>query len=229
MMEGSGARSVLVTSVADPGSGAFLTPGSGIRYRFFPGPGSQTHIFESLVKIEFLKLIQIFFRHFKNKIIFNFVKFVATKKCTTANFFSPLSFVAVFVSGIRDPGRIKIRILDKYPGSATLLVTNGSGCGSGRSKNIRIRIPNTGECTRLACWCGWVWVGGSRTTRGPPAGSHAAAHACGCRRKRGVRSRVFLLILPFEGTFTSFVKDNKSKKSHRTAGIKVFLTIFAYR
>ncbi len=41
-------------SVADPGSGAFLTPGSGIRNRFFldPGsrfsdPGSQTHILES--------------------------------------------------------------------------------------------------------------------------------------------------------------------------------------
>jgi hypothetical protein len=37
----------------DPGSGAFLTPGSGIRNRFFPDPGSlisdarsQTHIFE---------------------------------------------------------------------------------------------------------------------------------------------------------------------------------------
>jgi|LakMenE01Jun11ns_1017448.scaffolds.fasta_scaffold9268504_1 hypothetical protein len=31
----------------DPGSGAFLTPGSGsgILNRFFPDPGSQTHIF----------------------------------------------------------------------------------------------------------------------------------------------------------------------------------------
>jgi hypothetical protein len=25
----------------DPGSGAFLTPGSGIRNRFFPDPGSR--------------------------------------------------------------------------------------------------------------------------------------------------------------------------------------------
>jgi hypothetical protein len=33
----------LATSVADPdpGSGAFLTPGSGIRNRFFPDPGSR--------------------------------------------------------------------------------------------------------------------------------------------------------------------------------------------
>jgi hypothetical protein len=32
------------TSVADPdpGSGAFLTPGSGIRNRFFPDPGSES-------------------------------------------------------------------------------------------------------------------------------------------------------------------------------------------
>jgi hypothetical protein len=38
----------------------------------------------------------------------------------TSNFFSPLSFVAVFGSGIRDPGWVKIRIRDKHPGSATL-------------------------------------------------------------------------------------------------------------
>jgi hypothetical protein len=41
---------VIVTEVSivadpDPGSCAFLTPGSGIRNRFFPDPGSQTHIF----------------------------------------------------------------------------------------------------------------------------------------------------------------------------------------
>jgi hypothetical protein len=44
-----------------------------------------------------------FLQHLKNKIIFNFVKFVAPKKGLTTNFFSPLSFVAVFGSGIRDP------------------------------------------------------------------------------------------------------------------------------
>ncbi len=30
-----------LNSVADPGSGAFLTPGSGIRNRFFPDPGTR--------------------------------------------------------------------------------------------------------------------------------------------------------------------------------------------
>jgi hypothetical protein len=52
--------------------------------------------------------------------MFNFVKFVVTKKSMTTNFFSPLSFVAVFGSWIRSPGWVKIRIRDKHPGSATL-------------------------------------------------------------------------------------------------------------
>jgi hypothetical protein len=39
---------------------------------------------------------------FKNKIMFNFVIFVATIKGRTTNCFSLLSFVAVFGSGIRD-------------------------------------------------------------------------------------------------------------------------------
>jgi hypothetical protein len=46
-------------------------------------------------------------QNFKNKIIFNFVKFVATKNGMATNFFSPLSFVAVFGSGMgknQDPG-----------------------------------------------------------------------------------------------------------------------------
>jgi hypothetical protein len=62
-----------------------------------------------------------FLQQFKNKIILNSVKFVAPKIGMTTNFFSPLSFVpvAVFGSGIRDPGSeirdpgwVKIRIRD---------------------------------------------------------------------------------------------------------------------
>ena len=37
----------------------------------------------------------------------------------------------------------------------------------------------------------------------------------------------FSCILLFEGTFTSFFKDKKSKRSHKTVEIKVFLTILA--
>jgi hypothetical protein len=70
----------------DPGSGAFLTPGSGTRNRFFPDPGSQTHTFESssdnFLGIKFYNSLKIgpnfFLQHFKTKIMYNFVKFVAT-------------------------------------------------------------------------------------------------------------------------------------------------------
>jgi hypothetical protein len=52
------------------------------------------------------------------------VKFMATKKGMTTIFFSPLSFVAVFGSGVGDPGWVKIRIRDVYPGSRTLIFTH---------------------------------------------------------------------------------------------------------
>jgi hypothetical protein len=53
------------------------------------------------------------------------VIFVATKKGMTTNFFSPLSFVAVFGFGIRDLGseidkKSGSGIRGKHPGSATL-------------------------------------------------------------------------------------------------------------
>ena len=37
----------------------------------------------------------------------------------------------------------------------------------------------------------------------------------------------FICLLLFGGTFTSFFKDKKSKRSHKTVRIKVFLTIIA--
>ncbi len=84
--------SILNPKIADPdpGSGAFVTPGSGIWNRFFPNPGSRIskpyycELSDNFLGKKFynsLKIGTIFFlRHFKNKIIFNFVKFVATKK-----------------------------------------------------------------------------------------------------------------------------------------------------
>jgi hypothetical protein len=59
----------------------------------------------------------------KNKINFNFVLFLATKNGRTTNFFSsPLSFVAVFGSVIRDPGSGMDNNQD--PGPATLRIGN---------------------------------------------------------------------------------------------------------
>jgi hypothetical protein len=44
--------------------------------------------------------------------------------------------------------------------------------------------------------------------------------------KKLILKKFFCLLL-FEGTFTSFFKDKKSKRSYKTVGIKAFLTIFA--
>ena len=114
-----------MASVADldPGSGAFSTldpdPGSGIG--FSPDPGSQTPYFLELSDKFLGNSLKtdpnIFLQHLKNKIIFNFVKFVATKKGLTTYFFSPL-FCCCF--WIRDPGWVIIRIRIKHPESATL-------------------------------------------------------------------------------------------------------------
>jgi hypothetical protein len=62
-----------------------------------------------------------FLQHFKNKIIYNFVKFVATIKGMTTNYFHPSLLMLFLVPGseIRDP---RSGIWDKHPGSATLLI-----------------------------------------------------------------------------------------------------------
>jgi hypothetical protein len=89
--------------------GSLLDPdtGSGIRFFRMSGSGSPTMILRALVttfwvKITFIlcKLTAIYFCTylFKNKIIFNFVKFTATKK-VRQNFFPCFSFSVG--SGIR--------------------------------------------------------------------------------------------------------------------------------
>ncbi len=121
---------VLRIRIRDLGSGCFFDP--WIRNRFLPDPGSKIPdpkpIFMRALLTTFwvkssLILLKIgpnfFLQHFKKKIILNYVKFAATKKDLTTNFFSPLSFAAVFGSGIRDPGWVKIRIRDKHSRSAT--------------------------------------------------------------------------------------------------------------
>ncbi len=83
----------------DPGIRCHMTPGpgSGIRNRFF------LQLSDKFLSKKFYNSLKtgphFFLQHLKNKIIFNFVKFVPTKKGLTTNFFSPLSFVAFL-----DPG-----------------------------------------------------------------------------------------------------------------------------
>jgi hypothetical protein len=68
-----------------------------------------------------LKSGQFFFFNI-SKIIVQFCELYGSKKRYDKKFFSPLAFIAVFGSGIRDPGSGmgKIRIRDKHPGAATL-------------------------------------------------------------------------------------------------------------
>ncbi len=104
------------TSVADPGSGAFQTldpdPGSGIGFYRIPDLGSRipTPYFLGLSDkflgkkfYNSLKTGPIFFlQHLKNKIILNFCEICGYKKRFDNKFFSSLSFVAIFGSGILD-------------------------------------------------------------------------------------------------------------------------------
>jgi hypothetical protein len=83
---------ILAPSVADldPGSGAFLTPGSEMG--FF---GSPTHFSESLVAFLVIKYYKKFFVNWLNIFFLclfcsNFVKFVATKKVSKTTNFPPL-------------------------------------------------------------------------------------------------------------------------------------------
>ncbi len=89
-----------------------LDPGSGIGFFRIPDLGSRIpnpyfwEFSDNFLSKKFNKSLKIgpnfFVQHFKHKIIYNFVKFMAIKKGMTTIFFSPLSFVAVFGSGIRD-------------------------------------------------------------------------------------------------------------------------------
>jgi hypothetical protein len=106
-------------SVADPGSGAILTHGSGIRNRFLriPDLGSQTHIFGRLVTfcgvkstIILCELAQIFFFTCSNIKQFSiFVIFVASK-IGKKNLLFPLLFC--FCCWIGDPGSRMDKNLD---------------------------------------------------------------------------------------------------------------------
>jgi hypothetical protein len=91
-----------------------------------PDLGSLIHIFESFVTIfgyNFLILAKFFSSTLKKLNNLQFCETCGYKKGMTSNFFSPLSFFAVFGSEIRDPGWIKIRIRNKHPGSTTLRST----------------------------------------------------------------------------------------------------------
>ncbi len=76
----------------------------------------------------------------------------------------------------------------------------------------------------------WIRINGSRhlTNRTNVSGSESFYfHHWPSRCQKKLIKKKFFCILIFEGTFTSFFKGKKSKKSHKTVEIKVFLTFFA--
>ncbi len=106
-----------VLRIRDPVPFWPLDPGSGIGFFRILYTESQAHIFESLVTIYWVNFYNsfkigpklFFLQNVKNKIIFNFVEFMATKKgMTTKFFFAPPSLLLLFL----DPGWVKIRVRD---------------------------------------------------------------------------------------------------------------------
>jgi hypothetical protein len=65
---------------------------------------------------------------------------MATKKVWQQIFFSPLSFIAVFGSWIRNPGWVKIRIRDPWSG---IIIPDPQHCLSSYSKKNSKNIQNT--------------------------------------------------------------------------------------
>ncbi len=79
----------------DPGSDTFLTPGSGVRSKFFfriPDLGSHTHFFASLVTIFWVKSTTVLSEQdqifLTIKVVLNFGVFEATKKVGQQIFYS---------------------------------------------------------------------------------------------------------------------------------------------
>jgi hypothetical protein len=81
-------------------------PGSGIGLFRIPNP-YFLELSDKFLGIKFYNSLKagpnFFLQHFKNKIVFIYVKFVGTKKGMTTNFFFAPPFVEVFGSGIPDP------------------------------------------------------------------------------------------------------------------------------
>ncbi len=110
-----------------------------IRNRFFPDPGSwipdpvsQTPCFwehsDNFLGEKFSNSLKIgpnfFLQHFKNKIIYNFVKFTATKKGMTT-----------------------------HPSLLLLFLDPGSGIGKNQDPESGINIPDPQHWLRQVTWC----------------------------------------------------------------------------
>jgi hypothetical protein len=115
-------------------------PGSGIGFFRIPDLGSLIptpyflELSDKFLGKKFYNSLKtgpkFFLQHLKNKITLNFLKFVATKKGVTTNFFYP-SLLLLFLDpgfGIRDPG---------------------SGMGKNQDPGSGINIPDPQHCSLI--------------------------------------------------------------------------------
>ncbi len=113
-------------------------PGSGIGFFRIPDLGSRIpnpyfwELSDKFLGKNFYNSLKIspnfFLQHFKNKIIYNFVKFVATEKRFHKKIFTP-PFVAVFRSGIQDQGsRIRINIRNIRDLESGIYISDAQNC-----------------------------------------------------------------------------------------------------
>jgi hypothetical protein len=83
---------------------------------------------------------------------------------------------------------------------------------------------------KLCCGSMTFWIGSGSADPckwlGSGSGSCYFHHWPWDANKKLIYLKKFFCILLFEGSFTSFFNDKKSKRSHKTVEIKVFLTIF---
>ncbi len=94
---------------------------------------------------------------------------------------------------------------------------------------------NTNQCCgSMTFWCGSgsgsadQCLGLMPRTNGSRSGSGPAIFIIDLQgaKKNQMKKKLFCIFL-FKGTLALFFKDKKSKRSHKTVEIKVFLTIFA--
>ncbi len=120
--QGNLTKGLFVTSGADPGSGAFLTPESGMNFLLWiPDP---TPYFRELGDNFWVKSFNSssFGSHFlyllRSPIVCKYVKLMSTKKIGQKIFYPSSTYFVL----IWDPEWKKIRIRNNHPGSATPIV-----------------------------------------------------------------------------------------------------------
>ncbi len=122
------------------------------------------------------------------------------------------------IDSIRTPVRAKFRLFSRNCCPFRIVYEIQKNIGNIRNFEIR-NFVNTLIRIRI---CGSMPL-----TNGSGSGSFYFHHwPSRCQQKKNFFKKLFCIVL-FEGTFTSFFKGNKSKRSHKTVEIKVFHTIFA--